>query len=109
MSCVFCRIAAHAEPAKIIYEDDEIIAFRDAYPEAPVHVLIVPKEHIPTLNDFGEERALLLGKLVLTARRLAEQEGIASAYRVQTNVGRSAGQTIFHFHIHLTGGRRTTI
>jgi len=105
MSCVFCRIAAHQESANILYEDDEIIAFRDAYPQAPVHVLIVPKQHIPTLNDFGEEQGALLGKLVLTAGRLAEQESIVPAYRVQTNVGRGAGQTIFHFHFHLMGGR----
>lgn len=109
MSCVFCRIAAHEEPASVVFEDDEIIAFRDVYLEAPVHVLIVPKEHIPTLNDFGEEHAALLGRLILTAMRLAEREGIASAYRVKANVGRDAGQTIFHFHFHLMGDRRISL
>ena len=106
MNCVFCRIARHEEPTQIVFEDDEVVAFRDLYPQAPVHILLAPKEHIGTLNDFSSEQAALLGRLVLAAKQLAEKEGISTAYRLQTNVGRSAGQTIFHFHFHLLGGRR---
>jgi histidine triad (HIT) family protein len=104
--CIFCRIAAGQIPAGIIYEDDEIMAFRDISPRAPVHILIIPKKHIASLAQAQEEDAALLGRLCLTARRLAESEGIAATgYRFISNCGQDSGQEVAHLHFHLLGGR----
>jgi histidine triad (HIT) family protein len=106
-SCIFCKIAAGEIPAAKVHEDDEIVAFRDLHPQAPVHVLLIPKRHVDSLG--AAEDALLLGRLLLAARSIAEREGIAAAgYRVVTNVGASGGQTVFHLHLHLLGGRPMT-
>jgi len=105
-SCIFCRIAAKEVQSKIAYEDEEVVAFHDINPQAPVHVLIVPRKHIPTLNDAGEEDQALLGKMMLVAQKLAKELGIAdSGYRLVLNTNRGAGQSIFHIHLHLLGGR----
>jgi histidine triad (HIT) family protein len=104
---LFCRIIDKEIPADIVYEDDNVLAFRDISPQAPVHVLIVPKKHIAKLNDAVESDAELLGQIVLAANRVAEQEGIAeSGYRLIANTGPDAGQEVFHVHFHVLGGRK---
>jgi histidine triad (HIT) family protein len=103
--CIFCRIAAGQIPATIIHQDDHVVAFRDLHPQAPVHVLLVPRRHLSSLDDARPDDADLLGRLLLAAREIAEQEGIAGAYRLVTNCGPSAGQSVFHLHVHLLGGR----
>lgn len=104
-SCVFCRIAAHHAPARILFEDADVMAFHDIAPRAPVHVLVIPKEHIPSLAAVLPEHAELLGKLLLGVQRAARETGIASAFRVVANSGDGAGQTVFHLHFHVLGGR----
>jgi len=103
--CLFCKIAAGDIPSKRAYEDDELFAFHDINPQAPVHVLVIPKRHIASLNDATEDDQALLGRVVMTTRRLAEELGVASGYRVVNNCGESAGQSVFHVHFHLLGGR----
>jgi histidine triad (HIT) family protein len=104
-SCLFCRIVREEIPAKIVWEDAHSLAFRDVDPKAPTHVLVIPKRHVASLNDASD--AQLLGRLLLAAREIAEQEGIADdGYRTVINCGAGAGQTVFHLHVHLLGGRR---
>ena len=105
-NCLFCNIVAGEIPADIIYEDDSIIAFRDINPQAPVHILIIPKSHISTLNDLKQEHAELIGELILSAKDIAKKEGISDAgYRTGFNCNKAAGQTVYHIHLHLLGGR----
>lgn len=104
--CIFCRIAAGEIPANIVYQDEDVLAFRDLNPQAPVHVLIIPRRHIATLNDVAPEDVQLLGRLLLAAKMVAEQEGLAEAgYRTVVNCNADGGQTVFHVHVHLLGGR----
>ncbi|MGQ9462129.1 MAG: histidine triad nucleotide-binding protein [Candidatus Fervidibacter sp.] len=104
--CVFCRIVAKEVQSRIAYEDEDIVAFHDINPQAPVHVLIVPRRHIPTLNEATESDQVLLGKMILVARKLAKEIGVADeGYRLVLNTNRGAGQSIFHIHLHLLGGR----
>lgn len=104
--CLFCKIASQKIPASIVYEDASILAFRDISPQAPTHILIIPKQHITTLNDLGTEDVPLLGHMVLTAQKLAQMEGIAeSGFRLTMNCNRDGGQTVYHIHLHLLGGR----
>lgn len=106
MSCLFCRIAQHEIPSAVVYEDDQVLAFRDIKPQAPVHVLVIPKEHLSDLNDLTPQRQALAGHLVTVAAQLAKAEGLASeGYRVVANTGENAGQTVPHLHVHLLGGR----
>ena len=103
--CSFCRIIAGQAPADIVYRDERAIAFYDRSPRAPVHVLIVPVEHIASLNDLTPEHESLAGHLLLVARQVAEQENIAhSGYRIIVNTGRGAGQVVSHLHLHILGG-----
>ncbi|MGA2297126.1 MAG: histidine triad nucleotide-binding protein [FCB group bacterium] len=103
---IFTKIINREIPADIIYEDDEIIAFNDINPQAPVHILIIPKKPIPTINDAEINDAELLGKLILTAKKIAEEKGVnEKGYRIVFNCNEGAGQTIFHIHCHLLGGR----
>ena len=105
-NCLFCNIVAEEIPADIVYEDDSIIAFRDINPQAPVHILIIPKLHISTLNDLKPEHAELIGELILSAKDIAKKEGISDAgYRTGFNCNKAAGQTVYHIHLHLLGGR----
>jgi histidine triad (HIT) family protein len=105
-STIFGRIAAGEIPADIVYEDDDLVAFRDLSPQAPTHILIIPRKPIPTLNDVEEADAELVGKLFLAAAKVAKQLGIAEAgYRVVVNCNAVGGQTVFHLHLHLLGGR----
>lgn len=104
--CIFCKIANHEIPSDIVYEDDKFVAFRDINPQAPVHILIIPRKHIPTVNDLKPEDADLIGKMVLLAKELAAKEGISErGYRLVLNCNREGGQMVFHIHLHLLGGR----
>ena len=106
MSCLFCKIINREIPASIVYEDDQLLAFNDIHPQAPTHVLIVPKKHIATLNDLQEEDATLVGTLVRRAAAIAKERGIdAVGYRTVFNTNGDAGQTVFHIHLHVIGGR----
>ena len=106
-SCLFCKIIAGDIPSKTIYENDYVMAFDDIEPQAPVHVLIIPKKHITTLNEINENDQDLLGELLLAAKKIAKNEGIdTSGYRTVFNCNSDGGQTVFHIHMHLLGGRQ---
>ncbi len=106
MDCLFCKIVNREVPADIVYEDDDFLAFRDISPQAPTHVLVIPKKHIATLNDLTNNNVELVGNLVLKAKEIAAKEGIASnGYRLVMNCNNNGGQTVFHIHAHLLGGR----
>ncbi|HEX5757328.1 MAG TPA: histidine triad nucleotide-binding protein [Arenimonas sp.] len=103
---LFAKIVRREIPADIVFEDDEVLAFRDISPQAPVHVLFIPKQSIATLNDVTSEQAPLLGKLILAAAAYAKREGFAeNGYRVLMNCNGDGGQTVFHIHLHLLAGR----
>ena len=107
MDCIFCRIIADQIPGDIIYQDKELVAFRDIHPVAPTHVLIVPKKHIPDLIHLSEADLPIITRMVKAANQLAKQEGISqSGYRLVINCGTDAGQVVPHLHMHLLGGRR---
>ncbi|MCG3180730.1 MAG: Purine nucleoside phosphoramidase [Phycisphaerae bacterium] len=107
--CLFCKIIAGKIPGRKVYEDDAVYAFEDINPQAPTHVLIVPRRHVATINDLGDGDAELAGRLVLVARRIAAGRGLAeSGYRLVYNCQAGAGQTVFHVHLHLLGGRNFT-
>jgi histidine triad (HIT) family protein len=107
VSCLFCRIANLELPAKMVYEDDRVVAFHDINPQAPVHILICPRKHIPTLNDVSADDAALVALLFDVARKIAGQFGVAQkGYRTVFNVNAEAGQTVFHLHLHVIGGRK---
>ncbi len=103
--CVFCRIVRGEAPARLVYQDEDVTAFHDIHPRAPVHILIVPNNHIVGVEQVEPEDAALLGKLFIVARMLAEQEDIVNGYRLVVNNGPMAGQSVFHLHMHLLGGR----
>jgi len=104
--CLFCKIIRREIPSKFAYEDDDVFAFHDVAPQAPTHILLVPKEHVATLNDLDEKHEALMGKLLFVAKRLAAEAGISqSGYRCVFNCMRGAGQSVFHIHLHLLGGR----
>jgi len=106
MSCLFCRIAAGEIPSTKVYEDELVYAFRDITPQAPVHVLIIPKKHIESAQALTKEDDALLCHMFACARKIAESEGVAaSGYRLITNVGDDAGQSVHHLHLHLIGGK----
>ncbi len=105
---LFGKIIRREIPADIVYEDALCLAFRDIAPQAPVHILVIPKKPIPRLADAEGEDQSLLGHLLLTVKRIAEQEGLTDGYRTVLNTGESGGQTVFHLHIHLLGGRSLT-
>jgi histidine triad (HIT) family protein len=103
--CIFCRIASKEIPSGIVYEDSEILAFRDLSPQAPTHVLVIPKRHVGSLAEAAEGDGALLGKLMLAAQKIAASLGLAGGYRVVTNSGPDGGQTVAHLHLHVLGGR----
>ncbi len=104
--CLFCKIIAREIPASIVYEDDRILAFNDIHPQAPTHVLVVPKRHIATLNDLSPDDDQIVGELARRAAAIAKERGIsAGGFRTVFNTNREAGQTVFHLHLHLLGGR----
>ncbi len=107
--CIFCKIAAGEIPATKVLETDDVVVFRDLNPQAPTHLLAIPRRHIATINDLRDDDAELVGKLYLAARQVAADEGIAdSGYRTVMNCGEGAGQTVFHIHLHILGGRPMT-
>ena len=106
MSCLFCRIASGEIPASTVYEDDDVLAFGDINPQAPLHVLVIPRRHIATLNDLSESDQALVGQLVRRAAAIAAEKGFAQrGYRTVFNCNADAGQTVFHIHLHLLAGR----
>lgn len=108
-SCLFCKIINRELPAEIAYEDDQVLAFHDIQPQAPTHILIIPKRHISTLNELSPEDASLVGRLQVTAAHLAQELGFAEAgYRVVMNCNEDGGQTVGHIHMHLLAGRSLT-
>lgn len=107
--CLFCKIINREIPASIVYEDDELLAFNDITPQAPTHVLIVPKQHVATLNGLQDDHDRLVGAMVRRAAAIAQERGLdASGFRTVFNTNRDAGQTVFHIHLHLLGGRSMT-
>ena len=105
-NCIFCKIVEGKTPAKIVYQDDQAIAFEDIRPQAPVHLLVIPRRHLVSLNEVTPQDEALLGHLHLIAARLASEKGIAiKGYRTVINNGTWAGQTVFHLHVHVMGGR----
>ncbi|HID82516.1 MAG TPA: histidine triad nucleotide-binding protein [Chromatiales bacterium] len=107
--CIFCKIIAGEIPADVVLENDDVLVFRDLNPQAPTHLLAIPKKHIATINDIQEEDAEVTGKLFLAAKKVAAEEGIVEAgYRVVMNCGEAAGQEVFHIHLHILGGRNFT-
>lgn len=106
MSTIFSKIIAKEIPADIVYEDDRVLAFKDINPQAPVHILIIPKKEIPTVNDVTEADEVTLGRLFIVAAKIAAEQDIAdSGYRLMVNVNNDGGQEVFHLHMHLLGGR----
>jgi histidine triad (HIT) family protein len=104
--CLFCRIAQGEIPAELVRTDPEVVAFRDIHPQAPTHILIIPRKHVSSVRELADTDAELMGKLFLAARDLAREEGISeTGYRMVVNAGAGAGQTVFHIHLHLLGGR----
>jgi len=107
MDCIFCKIIAGEIPSEILYRDEEVIAFRDIHPAAPIHLLIVPQKHIPSLADVSADDLPLVGHMVDVANQLARKESISeSGYRLVVNCGKEAGQEVPHLHLHLLGGRK---
>ena len=107
MDCTFCQIVAGKIPSDIVYQDEDVIAFRDINPQAPVHLLIIPKRHIPSLAHLSKTESLLIGRMVNTANQLARREGISeTGYRLVVNCGEEGGQLVPHLHLHLLGGRK---
>ena len=107
--CLFCKIAAGDINADVVFESDDVIGFRDINPQAPTHVIIIPKRHVSTINDLTDLDADVVGLLYLAAKDIAKREGFADAgYRVVMNCNAAAGQTVFHIHLHLLGGRQLT-
>ncbi len=105
-SCIFCRIAAGEIPAKIVRQDEDTVAFRDLNPQAPTHVLVIPRRHVPSTNVLEPGDAELVGKLFLAAKEIAREAGVAaSGYRMVMNAGPNAGQSVDHIHLHVLGGR----
>lgn len=106
MNCLFCRIINKEIPAKIVYEDEHVLAFEDINPQAPVHILVVPKKHIPTSLDIQEGDDELIGRMFRAANAIAKEKGVAErGFRAVMNCNREAGQTVFHIHLHIVGGR----
>jgi len=107
MSCIFCQIVAGKVPSEILYQDDQVIAFRDINPQSPIHLIIIPKRHIPSLAHLPQAELPLIGHMVNVANQLAKKEGIAEkGYRLAINCGEQGGQVVPHLHLHLLGGRK---
>lgn len=105
--CIFCKIANQEIPAKMVMQDDDVVAFHDTDPQAPTHILVIPRRHLASLAHASEQDQALLGKLMLTARQVAADAGLEQGgYRVVINTGAGAGQSVFHIHAHVLGGRR---
>lgn len=109
MSCIFCDIAAGKQAAQIAYQNDHVLAFRDIHPQAPTHILIIPRKHVATVNDLDVEDTTLVGEMFLAARTIAAKIGCSdNGYRLVMNCNRDAGQTVYHIHLHFLAGRHFT-
>lgn len=107
--CLFCKILDGEIPCEKLYENEQVIAFRDVNPQAPTHILVIPRKHISTINDLTADNKNIVGEMVLAAQAVAKQEGLEeSGYRLVMNCNEGAGQTVFHIHLHVLGGRRMT-
>ncbi|MEW5745032.1 MAG: histidine triad nucleotide-binding protein [Nitrospirota bacterium] len=105
--CLFCKIVERKIPAKIVYEDDRVLAFEDINPQAPVHTLVIPRKHIPTLNDIADDDVTLMGHLVRVTSTIAAEKGVAErGFRVVANCNPESGQIVYHIHFHVIGGRQ---
>ncbi|ABO51001.1 histidine triad (HIT) protein [Desulforamulus reducens MI-1] len=104
--CIFCKIITGEIPSQVVYQDEKVYAFKDIAPAAPVHILIIPKKHISSLEDLGSEDADLMGHILLIAAKLAKELGLAKGFRIVSNCGDEGGQTVYHIHFHLLGGRQ---
>ncbi len=103
-NCIFCKIINKEIPSDFVYEDNDLIVIKDRAPKAPIHMLIIPKEHVANLDDVNEDNSGILIKILLRAKQIASEHGISGKYKIVTNVGEMAGQTVFHMHFHLLGG-----
>ncbi|KTD81599.1 histidine triad nucleotide-binding protein [Legionella waltersii] len=109
MNCLFCKIAAGEIPSTVVFEDNDLMAFRDIRPQAPTHVLVIPKKHIATINDAHDDDQQLLGQLILSAKNIARTLGLSEeGYRLVFNINSGGGQEVYHIHLHLLGGRQMT-
>ena len=107
MSCLFCRIISGEVPGTVVYQDDRVVAIRDINPQAPMHVLVLPRQHVATLNDLSEDTDAIVGEMVRRGAAIAKEHGYAEpGYRTVFNCNADAGQTVFHIHLHVLGGRR---
>jgi histidine triad (HIT) family protein len=106
--CLFCKIVRKDVPAQVVLDTDDVLAFRDVNPQAPTHVLVIPKEHLASLEAMDDRHGPLLTSLVAAANEVAREDGVAGAYRLVTNIGRGAGQSVDHLHLHVLGGRGMT-
>lgn len=107
MDCIFCKVAAHDVPARTVFENERLIAFHDLFPQAPTHILIIPKTHYTTLNDVPAADSALLGEMMSTATQIAKELGVdESGYRVVMNCNKDGGQSVYHIHLHLLAGRQ---
>jgi histidine triad (HIT) family protein len=102
--CIFCKIAAGQIPCRQLYEDDDVLAFHDVHPVAPVHFMLIPKVHVDSLAECDENHRAVLGKILLLAPRLAREQGLSDGFRTVINTGRGGGQEVFHLHVHVIGG-----
>ena len=109
MDCLFCKIASGDIPAKVVFEDSDLLVIRDIKPQAPIHLLVLPKKHIATINDSESDDEQLLGRMILTAKKMAKTEKMdAEGYRLVFNVNSGGGQDVYHIHLHILGGRQMT-
>lgn len=107
--CLFCKIAGGQIPAEILHQDERVVVFKDINPQAPTHLLVIPRQHFSTLNELSDEDESLAGYLILTGKRMAEAQGIAdSGFRLIMNCNQEGGQTVFHIHLHILGGKQLT-
>lgn len=104
--CIFCKIVAGEIPSKKVYEDDDVFAFHDIHPAAPVHFMIIPKQHVASLNECNATHAAILGKILLLAPKLAKQQGLNDGFKTAINTGEGGGQLVFHLHVHVLGGNK---
>jgi histidine triad (HIT) family protein len=105
-NCLFCRIVAKEIPAEVVLDREDVLAFRDVNPQAPTHVLVIPKDHVASLEALADEHGELIASLVRATNEVARQEGVAGGFRVVTNIGADAGQSVGHLHLHVLGGRQ---
>jgi histidine triad (HIT) family protein len=108
MNCIFCKIALREIPANLVFEDPEVFVIQDLRPQAPTHMLIIPKQHIATINEADSKDEQLLGRMILTGKKMAKAENLSDGYRLVFNVNSGGGQQVYHIHLHLLGGRQMT-